>query len=90
VELRQLHKRAFVQGAAKKQRQAGWHVHIVAKGSAVRQYLPRLNKIRFMNRNTGIITAAVPVIPLGAIQESIASEKDFWAVYSHPEFPILS
>jgi ABC-type Fe2+-enterobactin transport system substrate-binding protein len=44
-----------------------------------------------MNRNTGIIMAVtVPVISSEATQENPAGEKDFWAVYSRPEFRILS
>jgi hypothetical protein len=89
VELRQ-HKRASVQDAARKRRQAGRHAHIVVKGSIVHQYLSHINKTQFMNRNTGIIAAAVPAISLGATLEDITGEKDFWGVYSRPEFPILS
>jgi hypothetical protein len=89
VELRQ-QKRAFVRDVAKKRRQAGRHAHIAAKGLIVHQRLFRLNKTRFMNRNTGIIAAAIPAISLGATQENITGEKDFWAAYSRPEFPILS
>ncbi len=43
-----------------------------------------------MNQNTGIIMAAVPVISSEATQENITDGKDFWAVYSRPEYPILS
>jgi hypothetical protein len=85
-----VHKSPFVQGAAKKRRLVGWRVHIAAKGSIVRRRLSSLNKTLFMNQNTDIITAAVPVISSEAIQESIRDEKGFWGVYSRPEFPTLS
>jgi hypothetical protein len=62
----------------------------VAKGSIVPLRQSRINKTQFMNRNTGIIAAAIPVISLGATQEDVTGEKDFWAAYSRPEFPILS
>jgi hypothetical protein len=86
----QPHKKAFVRGAEKKQKQAGWHVHIVAKNSMVHQSPSHLNKTYLTNRNTGIIMAAVPVISSEATQENITDGKDFWAVYSRPEYPALS
>jgi hypothetical protein len=85
----QPHKRAFVRGAEKKQRQVGWHVHIVAKNLIVHQFPSRLNRTCLTNRNTGIIVAAVPVISSEAIQENITDGKDFWAVYSRPEYLTL-
>jgi hypothetical protein len=85
-----LHKRVFVRDAERKQRLAGRHAHIAAKGSIARLRLSRINKTQFMNRNTGIIAAAIPVISLGATQENITGVKDFWVAYSRPEYPILS
>jgi hypothetical protein len=69
----------------KKRGRAGWHVHIVVKRKIHRR-LFRLTKTLLTNQSMGIITAAIPAISLEVIQEDIAGEKDFWAVYSRPEF----
>jgi hypothetical protein len=44
----------------------------------------------FMNPDTGIITAAVPVVSSEAIPGNTRGEKDFSVIYSHPEYPTLS
>jgi hypothetical protein len=85
----QPHKKAFVQGAARKRRRDGQHVHIVVKSIIVLLHKSRLNKTRFMSQNTGIIMAAVPAISSEATQENITDGRDFWAVSSRPEFLIL-
>jgi hypothetical protein len=89
VEPRLLQKNPFVRDAAKKRRWAGRHVPIAAKDSIVFQFLSRLNKMLFMNPDTGIITAATPVVSSEAIQGN-RGEKDFSVIYSHPEYPTLS
>lgn len=90
MEPRLLHKNPFVRDAAKKPRLVGRHVLIAAKDSIALQCLSRLNKMLFMNPDTGIITAATQVVSSEAIQGNIRSEKDFSVIYSHPEYPTLS
>jgi len=69
----------------------GRFVRIVVKSSITlqAQYLP--NKTRCMNPNTGIIMEkAVPAVSSEAALEDIAGERDFSAVFSHPELLALS
>jgi hypothetical protein len=90
VELRLLHKNLFVQDVAKKPRWVGRHVLIAAKDSIVFQFLSSLNKTLFMNRDTGIITAATPGVSSEVIRGNTRGEKDFSVIYSRPEYPTLS
>jgi len=77
-------------GAAKKLTPTGRFVRIAVKSSTALQSQCLPSKTRCAIPNTGIIMAgAVQGVSSEATREDIAGEKDFSAVFSHPELPAL-